>query len=1062
MKPLRLEIQGINSYEKKQIVDFEKLISRGIFGIFGKTGSGKSTILDAITLALYGNIARGTKGFINSNVNDAMVLFRFEIGNGNTRDTYEIIRKFKKVINEDKISAKSGSIKLLKINSINGDNITEVLADKVKEVDAKIYDILGLTEADFLKSVVLPQGKFSEFLLLNGRAKRDMLERIFGLEEYGTNLSIKLASKKKKVENNIEVLKGKLGEFSEITEENIEENSKLVKVLEKEVRKMEKELEVELKLLNEYLEINKLNIDREKFIKELSILNSKENLVLESKLKIENSKKVDDIVNEIRRKDNLQADLNTVIKNGVDLKEELKKSKENLENIGKSFEKLSKNRDRIPEIKTINIIIKDLFEKEEEFLKLKAESGVLSEKNLSISNNITGIENTILKINAEFEHYEKLISENKKKERENLYSAEYRENVEKAVELTGKVNQIKLNKSELMVKRDNLLSELENIEKNRNSGEEKLKSIIESILEKENSFRDLKNFQMVNEIRGEILSHKDEECTCPVCGNKILNFDFDNSVETSDLSKKLSKYNEELEKFTDNRELIKSDLIKLDTLISEKNNSKIEIEEKILKFDESLFELEIELSTYFEKYGVEDFISEKNKIINSEKLLANVRAENIKIEENLQKIKNAKNQNEKNLNADLLELDLTKNRLIENENKIQRIVNSINENLKNLDFNNFINTFEYEKKIKNIEFFNDLMEDTVLEDISILKDIYIIANEFCKDIDFKFSNIRHEFEKAELEFKGVNEKYLEKQGEYKTLKSTLDKQIEFTDNLIADRGFSGEDEVKSIKLSDEKRLSLEKFIENYNSSVTSLKANIVLIEEKLNGRILYESMLSNQEDKYSNLKKKFEDTKRELIETNLKLSNMLRDIEKIKKFTDNLNLENKNLDVVNQLEKVLKGKKFVEFLSKIYLKNIVYDASNRLDSITNGRYSLEIDSEYSFVVSDNINGGIRRSIETLSGGEIFLTSLALALSLSTQIQLKGSAPLEFFFLDEGFGTLDRELLEVVMESLEKLHSKNLSVGVISHVEELKNRIPTKLVVEMDREKLTSVVNIEYS
>ncbi len=60
--------------------------------------------------------------------------------------------------------------------------------------------------------------------------------------------------------------------------------------------------------------------------------------------------------------------------------------------------------------------------------------------------------------------------------------------------------------------------------------------------------------------------------------------------------------------------------------------------------------------------------------------------------------------------------------------------------------------------------------------------------------------------------------------------------------------------------------------------------------------------------------------------------------------------------------------------------------------------------------------------------------------------MKGNAPLEFFFLDEGFGSLDVELLDTVMESLEKLHSSNLSIGIISHVEELKNRVPVKLVV----------------
>ncbi|MER2254286.1 MAG: SbcC/MukB-like Walker B domain-containing protein, partial [Priestia megaterium] len=77
----------------------------------------------------------------------------------------------------------------------------------------------------------------------------------------------------------------------------------------------------------------------------------------------------------------------------------------------------------------------------------------------------------------------------------------------------------------------------------------------------------------------------------------------------------------------------------------------------------------------------------------------------------------------------------------------------------------------------------------------------------------------------------------------------------------------------------------------------------------------------------------------------------------------------------------------------------------------------------------------------------FLTSLALALSLSAQIQLRGEYPLQFFFLDEGFGTLDGELLDTVVTALEKLQSNNLSIGVISHVQELRARLPKRLIVE---------------
>ena len=112
-------------------------------------------------------------------------------------------------------------------------------------------------------------------------------------------------------------------------------------------------------------------------------------------------------------------------------------------------------------------------------------------------------------------------------------------------------------------------------------------------------------------------------------------------------------------------------------------------------------------------------------------------------------------------------------------------------------------------------------------------------------------------------------------------------------------------------------------------------------------------------------------------------------------------------------------------------------ASERLGFLTKRRYALEVDSGGGFVIRDDAGGGVRRPVSTLSGGETFLASLALALALSSQIQLRGKYPLQFFFLDEGFGTLDPELLDTVITALEKLHHETLAVGVISHVPELR-------------------------
>ena len=108
MRPIRLELTGLNSYIDKQVIDFEKLIERGLFGIFGTTGSGKSTILDAITIAMYGNISRNTKEYINNHTL-AIELSSKESNNKNVRmrDIYRSqsysYKKFKHMIPYEKL-----------------------------------------------------------------------------------------------------------------------------------------------------------------------------------------------------------------------------------------------------------------------------------------------------------------------------------------------------------------------------------------------------------------------------------------------------------------------------------------------------------------------------------------------------------------------------------------------------------------------------------------------------------------------------------------------------------------------------------------------------------------------------------------------------------------------------------------------------------------------------------------------------------------------------------------------------------------------------------------------
>jgi exonuclease SbcC len=154
-------------------------------------------------------------------------------------------------------------------------------------------------------------------------------------------------------------------------------------------------------------------------------------------------------------------------------------------------------------------------------------------------------------------------------------------------------------------------------------------------------------------------------------------------------------------------------------------------------------------------------------------------------------------------------------------------------------------------------------------------------------------------------------------------------------------------------------------------------------------------------------------------------------------------------DVFDALAKELRQDRLIAFLQIEALQLLAAAGSERLSALTQGRYRLEYEDD-EFSVIDTWNGEERRSARTLSGGETFLASLALALALSEQVRalsVTEKARLDSLFLDEGFGTLDPETLEVVVEAIEQLGGDGRMVGVITHVQELAIRLPSRIEVE---------------
>ncbi|MFO0612877.1 MAG: SbcC/MukB-like Walker B domain-containing protein [Polyangiaceae bacterium] len=138
---------------------------------------------------------------------------------------------------------------------------------------------------------------------------------------------------------------------------------------------------------------------------------------------------------------------------------------------------------------------------------------------------------------------------------------------------------------------------------------------------------------------------------------------------------------------------------------------------------------------------------------------------------------------------------------------------------------------------------------------------------------------------------------------------------------------------------------------------------------------------------------------------------------------------------------------FQQHLQASVVRELTEQASQRLDRLSRGRYRLVVEDEEFWVV-DRENANASRPAATLSGGETFLASLGLALALSDQIQhAAGAVRLESLFIDEGFGTLDAEALDVAAEAVEALEEGGRMVGIISHLPELNQRLRAELIVE---------------
>ena len=491
-------------------------------------------------------------------------------------------------------------------------------------------------------------------------------------------------------------------------------------------------------------------------------------------------------------------------------------------------------------------------------------------------------------------------------------------------------------------------------------------------------------------------------------------------VKMNDLKTKINDYNikkEELENIIKNLKEecnnLKLKHTQLETKINSNENTINELLEDKKKQEENLQQVEEKLSILREKTNVEDFIT-KNTEINK---IENEREEIEKV------IKSYRNR--------IDELNTEKEEARNNLNYTDQELAKINTTLDEKNKVREENLLKIKSKVEDIDNIEEIL-NKVQKEMKIIEDNYIFT-EKAK-------------EEADKNYEECNSKLISITSKGKELYKRKEEEKQKLDMALKEEGFLSEDEVKQNVLEKVKIEALKVEIDKYNDDLAKIKGAIESISKKIGNRELTEEQWVN----IQNEKEEKEIKVKEYNEIKIKLQEELKVIEEKMLELKDLLKQKEELDhklaLLNDLDKLFKGKKFVEFVAATRLKYVSLEASRKLKEITNGNYGLEVDEDGRFIIRDYKNGGAERDASTLSGGETFLASLALALALSAEIQLKGTAPLELFFLDEGFGTLDDNLLEVVMSSLERIHNDKLKVGIISHVESIKNRVPVKLII----------------
>jgi len=1008
MIPVFLSIQGLYSYQNTQEIDFRKLMSAQLFGIFGSVGSGKSSILEAITFALYGESERLNSkekrayNMMNLRSDTLRIVFEFESGSPQQLYRCEVNGKRNK---------KDFHLVEIKRSFYTVDNeiITPI-------IESEILEAIGLSYEHFKRTIIIPQGKFQDFVHLSSSERTKMLQEIFQLERF--DLASKTNSLSKKNELEKERTQGELSAYEKYNEADLSQFESKIKENEIQLHTL-KEISIEFsKIKDEYYS---------KVKKHDALLLNKTELskILEKSAEIQHKKsfldqyisyksifqsdllKLSFVENQILVHDNAITQLNlSKSKLQLDL-ESLKTQKSKLE---PDFERVDFYKQEISdlkrwvEIRQKKIALSELNQKVETAKKWFEE--VHTQQQL--------VQSEILDLKEKIEHLKK----NTAKRDEFYQIKEWYSSFELWNHNHQKLTQ---NEKELIQIQQEKLHNYVNRFKKQNL-DEVFNYILESKSKNEVKIQELRLKEREILIKNEISKFSNQLILgnpCPICGS-------------TEHPSPISAHNVE-----DELQEVKSELDKVEKIIEqiaiyEKAHVEFSATQKNELANISVLQTEIqknqqELNLLQEKYTWTTFAS-KNAFDTAFDTLKEFENELLQLEQK----------------KDKKELDLTKlgDQLEKGRSRFQELVQE--ETKYSSEIKTLEDQIQLVKTISGIDFLTEInQKETRLN--TIIRE-YTEATQKLQELEQLFAvseaNINNHLTQKGISLEEKLKITLDLDQKLRENNSTLEKvteilAIEIDENKIR----------KEISDFEEKRVQLETIVKSLEQELTQFHPNkeyIAKIEEDL-----------------LHILNKIQELTDETATFKSKLIELTNALETKKQLTLKLNAIITRESSLKIMKDLFRGAGFVNYISSIYLIQLCSIANTRFRKLTNQQMELEIGDDNNFYIKDFLHNGQLRHVKTLSGGQTFQISLSLALALAESIQQQQRNQQNFFFLDEGFGTLDKDALGLVFETLKLLRKENRYVGLISHVEELQQEIPLAIRVLNDSKNGSIIQTIEY-